>query len=234
MKRTIIVFLTLAIWVSQCQSQADPDKICYDYDKAGNRIAQNSAWLNPGGGHPDYLPDCTPNNPDEYIKNTWRVYIVRILNVDDQLPYLVDRIGRPVPLVTTVESADLVTKVNATFIDINDPILTNTNHNIFVYGELSPLLPPLPPPPSLARNQTSESPQLSIVPNPNLGHFKLEQTGFDIASSVIFIYDNNGRILFQRSYDTGEVSIGEFSSGKYILVLKDKVQQKSIRFEKLK
>ena len=74
--------------------------------------------------------------------------------------------------------------------------------------------------------------EISVVPNPVYGQFKLEQVGFDKETATIYIYDNKGGLLYERNYDDGDVNISGFAQGSYIIVLKDKDYQKATRIQK--
>ncbi len=65
----IIVLLSLSMSIIKAQAPNPPYKICFDYDVAGNRIAQKPAWLGrfsplPPDPNAYFDPDCQCNVPE--------------------------------------------------------------------------------------------------------------------------------------------------------------------------
>ena len=71
-----------------------------------------------------------------------------------------------------------------------------------------------------------------IVPNPNLGQFKLEQSGFETDKAEVLIFDTKGALMMRRDYINGFFNISEYSNGNYLLIIKDSQNSKVVRFTK--
>ena len=219
MKTYLLIFaMTMFALDAAGQFPNPPDKLCYDYDRSGNRTKQKPAWVN---ANPPI--DCTPNNPDGAIMNDVRIWIVYLDGIFrlEGLAY-----WGIYPVAVIAES-----EVNRVYSNAAPPISVNGNQQFYpdardiVYAVLVPSLRGTP-------IDSGKKLEISVVPNPVYGQFKLEQDGFDKETATIYIYDNKGVLLFERNYDDGEVNISGFAQGSYIIVLKDKDYQKATRIQK--
>lgn len=191
-----------------------PNKLCYNYDRAGNRIGQVAAWINP-----DYNPEitCTPNVPEYSNSNFGGIYMYPPLG-DEVYTYFGSRFYG--------------------FYGWNWLNDGRIIHPWVVYDEGGGGNAQ-----SMARPQGQEKENqiqivkkeisIQIVPNPNVGAFEVIQTGFDPSKAFITITDTKGLVLYDREYYNGSVNISEFSPGVYILVLRDNVYKKSVQFLKI-
>lgn len=197
--KTYLLFLLLTFFARNLAAQLPnpPDKLCYDYDKAGNRTRQKPAWVN---ANPPI--DCTPNNPDNQVLYDVRIWIVNLSGISE-LQNLASWGIYPVAVITESES-------NVFYQNETPPIPVSGNQQFYpdqrdiVYAILSPSL-------KGATTDTFTNIKISIVPNPVYGQFRIEQEGFDIETTNIYIYDNKGGLLFERNYDEGIVNISEFA-----------------------
>jgi hypothetical protein len=226
MKKTffIITYLFIAnIFYSQSPPTSDPDKICFNYDLAGNRIAQNPAWMTGynTNNEPVYNPDCTPT---ENTKSTFGGKIIYVKNIVD------------IDIITALPNKSWVLNVTDVPIGIYTgvPVLTptswwvvnNPNDNYAVILDLQ----------NVVKGTDVKNPlgdlDAYIVPNPNLGQFKLEQSGFDTDKAEVLIFDTKGALLMKRDYINGFFNISEYSTGNYLLIIKDTQNSKVVRFTK--
>jgi hypothetical protein len=229
MKKMFLKFL-FVIFSFQLIAQApnSPDKICFNYDRAGNRIAQSPAWLNA-------LPpiDCQCNDPDN-AGGLGRWWYIDIDNVDLISTY-VDDIKRVLGSsneisIGVINKNDFnVTESTFTMPSLLQNSLRNQDNFIFI-------LSPTPKDTKITKGniivQDDLAIEVSITPNPNEGEFKVIHKGFDEENTFIYIYDTNGKILYKRPYLDGVVNVSEFVKGVYNLILKDKNNMLSTRFIK--
>lgn len=168
-----------------------PNKLCYDYDKAGNRVGQNPSWI-----LPEYSPEltCTPNDPESTITMFGTVFLYPPITGENNNPS-----SWPIGVWTDNGSVT------------NNP---PGNRSIAQQGN------------------TAVSITIHIIPNPNIGQFRVAQRGFDIDNSRIFIYNSSGQLIFDREYVNGDVNISELPVGVYILKLVDFFNERSVKFEK--
>jgi hypothetical protein len=169
-----------------------PNKLCYDYDRAGNRVEQNPAWI-----CPEYSPEikCTSNDPETYITSFGRTFLYPPLGGEPSNP----NTGGSVSVWTSTGS-----------------VTSGGSNNR-----------------SIAEKAT-EKPSITIhiIPNPNIGQFKVAQQGFDIDNSRIFIFNAHGVLVFDREYVSGEVNVSDLPVGVYHLKLVDFFNEQSVKFEK--
>jgi hypothetical protein len=246
MKQLLILVLSLQFFVAKMYSQGPnpndiPNKICYDYDVAGNRIAQRGAWVLPeygkikNGNIVDYQ-DCNCNADIKSGPFVGKIIRIKDLNwlsdirrrfinisfVVDVADFPRDFIGN-VDIATPTSGEDVIPfspdDVVGVVIDIND-VLGKT-------GQIGRRM--------VANTEATTKVdilELSIAPNPTEGKFQVIQKGFNPAESTIYIYDQKAQLLFERDYIEGYVNIAEYSAGIYTLVLKDKKNYKTVRFIK--
>ena len=187
-----------------------PNKLCYNYDKSGNRIGQVPSWLD--DEFPFYCPkvECTPNDPDynhsifrgRYFYPPWSWLEGSNISADGTIQWSPGPGWVVYPWADDGSTVVRASDVRARGVQqIEDTPTLNTS--IF-----------------------------QIIPNPNVGQFRIEQTGFDTEKAIIKIYDNKSRLLFNREYINGEVNISEFAPGSYLLYLSEGVLQKSAWFIK--
>jgi hypothetical protein len=219
-KSFIILSLFVFLYANFIQGQAPnpPDKICFDYDIAGNRIAQKPAWIT--------IPiDCQCNNPMQTISK-FDIELIRIKDINI-LGEAINKI-RDIRWIIRIEDYPIVPFEKRS---INELVNLSKINNEKAYGlildfeedetiieksafEVKPLL------------------ELSIFPNPTEGQFEVLHKGFDEAKSELLIFDSKGSIMMQRALETGQVNVSEYPSGNYILILKDEKNTRSIRFVK--
>lgn len=222
MKKTLAL-ITLFLTLVQVTAQS-PDKICFDYDAAGNRIAQKPAILDVNSGN--YNPDCSPSVSQG--PSGFGIGIIKISHIgqlDEILAVLTDvrwvlPIGDvPISVLSGVTS---VYSWPSNYVSLNP----NLPYAIVIDEQLPPVAPPFAPPPP------SQNLEVSLVPNPTDGRFTVVQSGFDPEKSEIYIVNMQGVILFQREFVNGEINISEYAGGEYILRLQDDKNSKTVRFVK--
>jgi hypothetical protein len=187
-----------------------PNKLCYNYDKCGNRIGQVPSWLDVFPEY--YCPEitCTPNDPDynqsifrgRYFYPPWSWLEGSNISADGTT------LWSPGPgwiLYPWADDGSTVVRGSDVQARGGQEVEDTPNYVTTVFN---------------------------IVPNPNVGQFRIEQTGFDEEKSIIKIYDNKSRLVYTREYINGEVNISEFSAGTYLLYLSDGIVQKSVWFIK--
>jgi hypothetical protein len=226
MKALIILFTVTVLWNpshAQVGPPNPPQSICYDYDKAGNRIAQTPEWISLDPNIASIL--CTPNNPETYLKPR-RIFIFdyrnRILYPDEI--YIISVKVKKTPIYAMAREVPQLLSEGGQIVELDYPILNTVTENDEVYYTTDEDLK--------STQKQIDLTEISIVPNPNIGKFRIEQKGFDTDYTEITIMDTKGRILFIRDFINGEVNVGEFAAGVYILSLKDRTHQRSVRFEK--
>jgi hypothetical protein len=227
MKKLILPFIMLNLYFgfNQLSAQAPnpPDKICFNYDLAGNRIAQNPAWFShfDANNQPVYNPDCTPT---ENTISTFGGKIILIKNVAD------------LDIITSWSNVRWVLNVNEVPIGIikTTPVLSPTsfwvvNNPHDDYAVVLDLQ-------NIVKGTDLKNPiapiDAFIVPNPNLGQFKLEQSGFETNKTEVLIFDTKGALMMKRDYVNGFFNISEYSTGNYLLIIKDSQNSKVVRFTK--
>lgn len=249
MKQLLILVLSLQFFVANLYAQGPtpndvPNKICYDYDVAGNRIAQRGAWMLPeygkikNGNIVDYQ-DCNCNadiKSGPFVGKIIRIKdlnwlsdirrrFVNIVFILDVADFPRDFIGN-VDIATPTSGDDVIPflpdDVVGVVIDINDVLgrsgsLDRIGRRMVQNKETATVVDGL---------------ELTIAPNPTEGKFQVMQKGFNPAESTIYIYDQKAQLLFERDYIEGFVNIAEYSAGIYTLVLKDKKNYKTVRFIK--
>ena len=198
------IAVALIFYSSLAYSQAPnpPEELCYNYDRAGNRFQQNPAWIS--------IPipiTCTPNDPDNAARpNFGFMYAYPPQTEENLFPNLPN----------TPWNVGDNGHVNGPFSNPNgDPVYALAAPSSLVFKD--------PP---------KNSSFISIIPNPNVGQFSVYEEGFNSEGKMIYILDNKGVLLFEREYVDGYVGIGEFAAGEYILILKDKDRQMSVKFVK--
>ncbi len=225
MKNTVII-LTFSFILSgsilNAQAPNPPDKICFNYDLAGNRIAQNPAWIDhyDVNNNPVYIPDCIAT------ENTLSSFGVRIILIKSisQLESVTSSFTN-ISWILNASDAPVGVLTGPTF-PYDDPwIVLNPNSPIGVILDLTPVVKRTMNPDLLI-----EEIEAHIVPNPNDGQFEVIQKGFDLETTELYIIDNKGVILFKRDFVNGQINISEYASGTYLLVIKDASQSKTIRF----
>lgn len=227
MKNLFFTLILLSIFLVdylKAQSPAPPDKICFDYDKAGNRVAQNPAWFShyDANNEPVYIPDCQAS---ENVPSSFGVSIIRIKKMselDELLPILTN-------VAWVINGPDLSVGVwtSGPILVANDPwIVSNPNG---VYGIVIDLDPSVK---STKNRNDHDEVTASIVPNPTEGEFEVVQRGFDVDQAELYIIDSKGALLFQRDFVNGQVNISDYPSGTYLLIIKDALRSKSVRFIK--
>jgi hypothetical protein len=225
MKKTLTL-ITLFLALIQVHAQS-PDKICFDYDAGGNRIAQKPAvlvWDQASQSH-IYSPDCTPsvfNGSGKFGVNIIKISHIGLL--EELYPWLTD-IRWVMPLgdvpIKAWEGVSVYTPAS-------DFVIANPHlPYAIVYDDL--ILPPAAPPMQQAPPQPLE---VSLVPNPTDGRFTVVQSGFDPDKSEIYIVNMQGAVLFKREFVNGEINISEYSGGEYLLILQDDKNSKTVRFVK--
>jgi len=213
----------------KAQAPNPPDKICFNYDIAGNRIAQNPAWIT--------VPiDCICNDPNTTLSRFDKINIIRITRLSDlnlatgfytDIRWVLDIKDIPIGVLTdhgTISSPNFGEVSNAPnlpvgiILDLESPIQGRSiQYPTSPQKGVLPITSPL---------------NLKIVPNPTEGVFQLITEGFDLDQSSIIIIDEKGSELFHREYINGWVNISEFSNGNYMLILKDSKNTKTARFIK--
>jgi hypothetical protein len=252
MKQLLILVLSLQFFVANLYAQVlptptdVPNKICYDYDVAGNRIAQKGAWVLPEYGIIDNITGdfvdfkkCTCNldiKSGPFVSKIIRIKdlnwlsdirrrFVNIVFILDVADFPRDFIGN-VDIATPTSGDDVIPflpdDVVGVVIDINDVLgrsgsLDRIGRRTVQNKETASVVDGL---------------ELTIAPNPTEGKFQVMQKGFNPAESTIYIYDQKAQLLFERDYIEGYVNIAEYSAGIYTLVLKDKKNYKTVRFIK--
>ncbi|MCE2962650.1 MAG: hypothetical protein ACK43K_11140 [Chitinophagales bacterium] len=197
MKKTLSL-ITLFLALSQVIAQS-PDKICFDYDAAGNRIAQKPAVIDQNTGN--YNPDCTPSEGSYWGSGIGIIKISHIGQLEELIGRLTD-----IRWVLPIDNVPISTwSTSPVYTPLSDFVLLNPHSPYAIVFESA--LPPAAPPFTSAPPQVE--PNVSIVPNPNEGQFKLEPTGFDPDRSEIFIINMQGVVLFKRDYVNGEINISE-------------------------
>lgn len=232
---TLLLSVLMMFSMTLLKAQAPPYKICFDYDVAGNRIAQKPAWLGQFSPMPPdpgayFDPDCQCNDP-ENTKSDFGNKVIRIRHWSD-LNWLIERISvvnadiswvlpyKKVPIGVwegkPVLSPELVG---------SDFVLTGgvsygvvvMEDDVFSTGK---------------DKDDVKKYDATIIPNPNNGKFKIAQFGFELDKTKISIMNSQGALLFNRDFVDGNVSVGEFANGLYILILSDGVNTKSMKFVK--
>lgn len=227
--KTLIIIISISLVFKTSQAQIgppnQPNSICYDYDMAGNRLSQTPEWISLNPQVPSIL--CTPNSPENYYKPR-KVFLVDFRNgpyYADFRDYLVSvsiKVKKN-PIYALSREIPQLESEGAQIVKIDHPILNTINENDEIYFTIDE---------NKNTGAVKEDLELTIVPNPTLGKFKIEQKGFDTDWTNITIVDASGRVLFVRDFINGEVNVGEFAPGVYILMLKDRTHQRIVRFEK--
>lgn len=254
MKQLLILVLSLQFFVAKLYAQGPnpndvPNKICYDYDVAGNRIAQKGAWMLPEYGRKE--DEMNPNSPivdyrtctcnpdiksgpfvDKIIRIkdlNWlsdiRRRFTNVVYVLDVADFPRDFIGN-VDIATPTSGEDVIPflpdDVVGVVIDINDVL--GRSGSLDRIGR------------RMVQNKETatvvDGLELTIAPNPTEGKFQVMQKGFNPTESTLYIYDQKAQLLFERDFIEGFVNIAEYSAGIYTLVLKDNKNYKTVRFIK--
>jgi hypothetical protein len=223
-----LLSICLVIMTSHAQVGAPnpPSSVCYNYDKAGNRISQTPEWISLDPNVASIL--CTPNNPEFHWKPR-RIFLVEFSEEDFRIRYTpfdsrVWVMTDKKPAYAMAREVPPLVSSGAMQVKVTDPILDDLTPQDVVYYTADFL--------KNTGGKLEDPSELSIVPNPNIGKFRIIQKGFDVDWTQITIVDASGRVLFVRDFINGEVNVGEFAPGVYILVLKDRTHQSSVRFEK--
>ena len=224
MKKILILLALLQISIqSFSQAPSPPHKICYSYDVAGNRVKQDPGWL-VNLSHPDYGLNCSA--VEDLVAN-YGINIIKISHISqlEELHGALTDIRWVLPIGDVPIS--VLSGVTSVYTWPSNYVSLNPNLPYAVIWEsLPPAAPPIPP------ASPPQQIEVNIVPNPTEGRFKVDQLGFNIDKAEILIVSMQGAILFKREFVSGEVNVSEYPSGEYLLILRDEINSKTVRFMK--
>lgn len=234
MKKYILHLIALIAIHSHAQT-IGPNKICYDYDAAGNRIAQNPAWASQVSAT-GYHPDCNCNDPDQY-QSDFGIKTFK-LNKWEELDWVLRFIWQFNPKWLVSWDSDLdnppkearpdIPLIGST-IDGSEELLRQTSTDETIQAVRFIILN------TEKRSEANPAPSYSaqLVPNPTEnGKFQIVQKGFQTEQAKIIITDCRGLVLMAREYIDGYVHIGEHADGTYHVVLTDGIHTEMMRLIK--
>jgi hypothetical protein len=245
--------MVAGLWAQTPPTTLPPNKVCYGYDAAGNRIGQTPNWIEPylGISNPVcYLPPemTIPKffGPVFIIKDLgWLVDIAK----DFQIEWVVEVPNLPKDLTSvknwiawgnpTQENAGGISVVN----DFINSGITNVGVVYDPKGiydvEFKTFDPNFVERKTIQEsadarqiNMPTPAVELLIVPNPTYGQFDLKAIGFNLEHTQVLILNSLGQVVMQRTYENGAFNISELLSGTYMLIASDGKIKKNISFIK--
>jgi hypothetical protein len=252
--------MAAGLWAQTPPTTLPPNKVCYGYDAAGNRIGQTPAWITPlyklDNTINEPLQDCFSDPPETTIpKFLGPVFIIKDLGwlvdiaKDFQIEWVVEVPHLPKDLTSvknwiawgnpTQENAGGISVVN----DLINSGITNVGVVYDPKGiydvEFKTFDPNFVERKTIQEsadarqiNMPTPAVELLIVPNPTYGQFDLKANGFNLEHTQVLILNSLGQVVMQRTYENGAFNISELLSGTYMLIASDGKIKKNISFIK--